>query len=370
MLEKNGYAMGMYQRHVERDLERWRAAGWVTPSGAAEIRKDLAKAAGIGLAGVLGILASVLLAFGVFSFVASHWDEMPRLLRLALLFALLWAGYAAAGVLFARNMRAFGDAAVLFAVAVFGASIALISQMFHIDGNPPDGVFVWWIGALIAGVLLRSNPALALAMVLVCVWTAMEMGQRQRVYWPFLIGWTGVTAAFLWQSWRPGAHLSALALSLFVISLGYALNKGHEHQLVVGLGLAAAFAAIAAERSDQDWTGLARVALGYGVATAFAGLMALQFYESPARDTLMILAAVTLALLLAAIWYGLQSRNRGVLWLGYIGFSIETLAISFNLVGTMLSKAAFFLTAGWIVAVLALMALRLHRRGLEAEAKS
>ena len=362
--------MWNYRRHVERDLERWRAAGWVTLAGAAEIRKDLAKAPGMGLAGVLGILASVLLAFGVFSFVASHWDEMPRLARLALLFGLLWAGYAAAGVLYARDMRAFGDAAVLFAVAVFGASIALISQMFHIDSHPPDGVYVWWIGALVAGVLLRSNPALALAMVLVCVWTAMEMGQRQRVYWPFLIGWAAVTAAFVWQRWRPGVHLSALALSLFVISLGYALNKGHEHQLVVGIGLAAAFAAIVAETSGKDWTGFAPIVLGYAIAAAFAGLMALQFYESPARDTLMILAAVTLALLLAAIWYGLQSRNRGVLWLGYIGFSIEILAVYFNLVGTMLSTSAFFLTAGLIVAVLAFMALRLHRRGLSTEVVS
>ncbi len=359
--------MWNYRRNVERDLERWTSAGWVTASGAANIREDLAKAPGIGLAGVLGMLASVLLAFGVFSFVASHWNEMPRLARLALLFALLWAGYAAAGMLFARNMRAFGDAAILFAVAVFGASIALISQMFHIDGNPPDGVYAWWIGTLLAGVLLRSNPALALAMVLVCVWTAMEMGQRQRVYWPFLIGWAAVSAAYLWQRWRPGAHLSGLALTLFIISLGYVLNKGHEHQLVVGLGLAAVFAAAVAERSGKDWTGFAPVVLGYAIVTAFAGFMALQFYESPSRDTLMLLAAATLALLLAVIWYGQQTRNRGLLWLGYIGFSIETLAIYFNLVGTMLSTSAFFLIAGLIVAVLAFMALRLHRRGLNAE---
>ena len=362
--------MWNYRRHVERDLERWTSAGWVTAGGAAKIREDLTKPPGMGLAGVLGILASVLLAFGIFSFVAAHWDEMSRLVRLGLLFALLWAGYAVAGVLFARGMRAFGDAAVLFAVSVFGASIMLISQMFHIDGNPPDGVYLWWIGALTAGVLLRSNPALALAMVLVCVWTGMEMGQRQSVYWPFLIGWAAVSVAFLWQRWRPGAHLSGMALSLFVISLDYVLNKGHEHQLVLGLGLAAAIAAIAAERSGKDWSGLAPVALGYAIATAFAGLMAMQFYESPSRDTLIGLAAVTLALLLAAIWYGQQTRNRGLLWLGYIGFSIETLAIYYNFVGTMLSTSMFFLSAGLIVAALALVALRLHKRASAAEVMS
>ena len=193
--------MWNYRRKVERDLERWTSSGWVTASGAAEIRKDLAKAQGVGLAGVLGILASVLLAFGVFSFVAAHWNEMGRPLRLGSLFALLWAGYAAAGILYSRNMRALGDAAVLFAVAVFGASIALVSQMYHIEGHPPDGVMLWWLGALLSGVALRSNPALALAMALVCVWAGMEMGTRNRVFWPFLIGWAAVAAAFLWQRW-------------------------------------------------------------------------------------------------------------------------------------------------------------------------
>ncbi len=160
--------MWNYRRNVERDLERWTGAGWVTPSGAAEIRKDLAKSPGIGLAGVLGILASVLLAFAVFSFVGANWDEIPRLARMVLLFGLMGLGYLIAGVFETRGKAALADAALLFSAAVFGASIALISQMYHIDGHAPDGVMLWWIGAFFAGVLLRSNPVLALAMVLVC----------------------------------------------------------------------------------------------------------------------------------------------------------------------------------------------------------
>ncbi len=360
--------MWNYRRNLERDLERWTRAGWVTPSGAAEIRKDLARAPGIGLAGVLGILASVLLAFAVFSFVGANWDEIPRLARMVLLFGLMGLGYFIAGVLETWGKPALGDAALLFAVSVFGASIALISQMYHIDGHAPDGVMLWWLGALLAGVVLRSNPVLALAMVLVCVWSGMEMAARNRVFWPFLIGWTAVTAAFSWQRWRPGAHLAALALTYFAICLGFFLDNGHAHHIVAGLGLAGVALALAHERSGFDSAALAPPALTYAAGIAFAGLFALQFVENPTRGTLMMLAGLTLVLLLAAIWYALQTRNRGLLWFAYVAFSIETFAIYYNLAGTMLSTSLFFLVAGLIVAALAFMAWLLHERGRRLEA--
>ena len=190
----------------------------------------------------------MLFGFAAISFVAAHWQDVPRLGRLGLLLAAIWLGYGVAGWLTSRDQRSFADAAVLFAVAMFGASIMLISQMYNIDGNPPDGVLMWWIGALFAGAVLRSNPALALAMILVCVWSFMESSERNGVHWPFLIGWAGDGRVRL-AGWRPGLHLSALALALFVISLGYLLGRGHEHALVATVGVLAAVVAIGTRES-------------------------------------------------------------------------------------------------------------------------
>lgn len=351
-----------YQRRLNRDLERWQAQGWIGSDAAGRIRADAARAGGVSLSGVLGILAAVLLAFAVMSFVAAHWTDMPRLARVALLFSFMWAAYLVSGFFHARGMTAFRDAAILLGTAVFGASIMLISQMFHIDGHPPDGVLLWWTGALAAGVALRSNPALALALVLVCLWSLVWMSEHEGPHWPFLIGWALVSAAFLWQHWRPGAHLASLALSGFIVSLGYTLRDGHMHLLVTGLGLAAALAAAAVETGRGEWAGLARAVLGYAAATAFAGLLALQFIETPTSSELAVLGALTLLGLLALIWYGLAAHNRGALWLGYIGFSIEILALYVNTVGTLLDTSLFFLVAGLLVAALAAMAWRLHAR--------
>ena len=43
-------------------------------------------------------------------------------------------------------------------IAVFGASIMLIAQMYHMEGNPPDAVLTWALGALLAAVAAAIQP--------------------------------------------------------------------------------------------------------------------------------------------------------------------------------------------------------------------
>ena len=355
--------MWVSSKRLTDDVRRWRSLGWVTQEGEAKILDEVTVSGrGIGLAGALGILASVLLGVAAISFVAAHWQDMPRMLRLALMLGLIWAGYGAAGVFADRGQRMFADAAILFAVAMFGASIMLISQMFHIDGNPPDGMLLWAGGALLSGVALRCNPALALAMGLVAAWSGLETGQTGHVHWPFLGGWAAITAAFAWLRWRPGVHISGIALGGFVVTFGYLFNAGQAHTAVVAIGIMSAIAAISVAKLRPEFDDISAPALGYAIAVAFAGLFALQFVEDPSISRLVMLAAVTLALLLAAIWYGLMHANRGALWLGYIGFSIEILSVYTKTVGTLLDTSLFFLVAGLIVAALAYMAWRIASR--------
>ncbi|MGB4867121.1 MAG: DUF2157 domain-containing protein [Hyphomicrobium sp.] len=355
--------MWVNSKRLTEDVRRWRAEGWVTPQGEAYILDDLARrGSGLNLASSLGILASVLLGFAVMSFVAAHWQEMSRLVRLSLLVTLIWAGYVTAGAFASRGKQMFADAAILFSVAAFGASIMLISQMFHIDGNPPDAILAWWLGAFLSGVVLRSNPALAFAMVLVAVWTGMKTGDSGHVHWPFLAAWAAITAAFVWHKWQPGTHISAIALAGFVISLGYTLETAAPHLIVAGIGLAAALAAVTVLRLHIGFDAIAAPALGYAIGVLFAALFALQFIENTTTLQLLIYAAATLALLLAAIGYGLSYDHRGALWLGYLGFSVEVLALYWKTVGTILDTSLFFLVAGLIVAGLAFLAWRLAHR--------
>jgi uncharacterized membrane protein len=82
------------------------------------------------------MLGAILFGCAVMSFVAAHGTGMSKLTRLALLLAGLWGCYAAAFGLFRRQLNAFAHAAVLGGIALFGASIMLIAQMSHMEGNP------------------------------------------------------------------------------------------------------------------------------------------------------------------------------------------------------------------------------------------
>jgi uncharacterized membrane protein len=355
--------MSRYAKRLDGDLARWRAAGWVTAEGEAAIRRDVAShASKLELASILGVLGAVLIGFGVMSFVAAHWSEIPRLVRLAMIFGGLFASYGIAGLMFERKHPYFAHAAVLAGVAIFGAGIMLIAQMYHIDGHPPGAVLTWAIGTLAAGVLLQSRPALGLAMLLVALWSGWETALSGEVHWGFLLGWAAVTAAIFVQRWEGGLQLAAFVLAAWIVSLGYVLLDGNAHGIVVGIGLLIAAAGIALPSVEPKYEQFASPAIGYGLAIAFAGLFALQFFQEMPLDYLVLLALIAIALVLSGIWWGLKTNSRGLLWLGYAGFSLEVLALYFKTVGTLLGSSLFFLSAGVLVILLSYLAYRLHAR--------
>lgn len=366
--------MWVARRRLAEDLERWRLEGWVTPEGEAQIHRDLLERRhGPGLPAVLGILGVVLLGFAAMSFVAANWQDMPRILRLAIIFAGLAGAYAAAAGLFARGMESFAHAAILLGVAVFGAGIMLIAQMYHIEGHPPDAILVWALGAIGAGVFVRSDPALAAAALLFGIWSGWEMGLSNQIHWPLLLAAAALGAAFAFNRWWPGLHLVGILLTGWLIVTGYVVKGTVGHWAVAAIGLAIAAAAIlAAHRcraqvvSGARVTDVASVVLGYGMIAAFAGLWALQFAERMETQGLVLLAAVTISLLVLAIHQGLALGYRAAVWLGYAGFSAEIFALYVKTVGSLLGSSVFFLIAGLIVIALAGFAWRLHRAEGEA----
>lgn len=357
-----------YQRRLYRDLARWRAAGWVTPEGEERIRAELGPMRrGFGLSGALAVLGAVLLGFAAMSFVAANWQDMSKLARLVVLGGALVASYGGAGVLFDRKLDGFAHAALLLGVAIFGAAIMLVAQMYHMDGNPPDAVLTWAAGALGTGALVGSNPALAAAVLLTGLWSGWETVIAGGVHWWFLPAMALIIAAMVRQGWRPGLKLAGLALAVWVVALGYLVNNGHAHPIVVLIGLVIIGGVFAARHLGVglpfDETSL--IALGMGIA--FAGMFAQQFIEPVSTPSLIVLAMLTLAALLAAIYWGAQTGYGGVMWIGYAGFSVEVLGIYFKTIGTLMGSSLFFLLTGLLVIALAALAWRLHERNGDTE---
>jgi uncharacterized membrane protein len=363
--------MSWYSHWVERDLTRWQANGWVTDAGAASIRADLAsRQAAIGAAGIFAILGAVLFGFAVMSFVAAHWSAMSKLARLTLILGTLWACYGGAAYLFSRKLDAFAQAAVLGGIAVYGAGIMLIAQMYHMEGNPPDAVLYWALGALLAAALLQSRPALAAAFVLLVVWSVWERALSDIPHWGFLPAWVAALALAAWLEWRPGLHLAALSLVVWLVPIGFLILDEHAHWLPALVGAAVALAGAAAGPAIDRHLPASRALFAYGLATAFAALFIAQFvdnfsfFDAQPRSTrrLLLLAVVTLAGLVAAMYWALHTNNRGALWIGYAAFAIEIYALYWETLGSLLNTSLFFLIAAILVSALAWVAYFLHQR--------
>jgi uncharacterized membrane protein len=364
--------MSWYRTRVERDLARWQSAGWVSESGASAIRADLAaRKPALGVAGVLAILGAVLFGFAAMSFVAANWSAMSKLARLLVLLAALWACYGGAAWLFARQFTAFAHAAVLAGIAVYGASVMLVAQMYHMDGNPPDAVLLWALGALVAAGLVRSPPALAAAFVLLTVWTGWERGESQSAHWVFLLPWGATAAVAAWLGWRPGLHLAALSLVAWLVPLGFFTRGQPSHLAVAAIGVATALAAVFAGPAIDRRLRASQALFAYAVAVAFAGLFIRQFIDAglfgPGGAVVPLgefvgFAALTLLLLLAAMSWALRTDNRGALWVGYAAFAVEVVAVYVRMLLTLLNTSLFFLIAALIVSGLAWAAYRLHQR--------
>ena len=368
----------LWQRQrFERQLERWQAQGWVSEAGAKAIRTDVDQhAMKFGLAGVLAVLGATLLAFGVMMFVGANWQDMPRLARLGLLVGSMWAAYGLAAWLYVRDHPAFGHAAVLLGSAIFGASIMLIAQMYHLEGHPPGAVLVWGAGTALAAILFRSNPTYALAIALAGLWAGWETSLSSTLHWPYLAFWAVLFLALtLTTRWRFGYHLLALSLSAFIVLIGYLTDAGKGHWLTLGIGVAIAVLMVLLEKPIDRILAVSRPGAAYGIAVAFAALFGIQFLEGNYYTDAGIdpwhasngmplwgLGAASMALLIAGLVAAAITDNRGLMWISYIGLSMELLGIYFKTFGTLLDTSLFFLIAGVLVCLLAFVAYKLLRR--------
>ena len=204
---------GFCHKRLERDLDRWIAAGWVPPASRALILEDATDGGGVGFAALLGILGAVLFSAGVLTFVAANWEAMSRLSRVGLLAGGLWAALLAGAWLKQAGHAWLARAAWLIAMAIYGGSIMLVSQMYHIHGNFPDGVMLWALGALFAAALLGSQTVLAAAIVLLAFWDWSVLSQHlePQPHWGVVIPWAVALGLALWRRQAWAVNLAVLA---------------------------------------------------------------------------------------------------------------------------------------------------------------
>lgn len=358
--------MASYASRVKRDIDRWRDAGLIDGRTAKALSLDAERNSGpaISLGSVLAMMAAALFAAAVLIFIAANWDAIPRLARVGMLFSLIAAGYVGGALLKLSGREAAGEGAWLVAAAGFGASIALIAQIYHMSGDETEAVFVWGAGTALAAAILRSGPLNAGAALLAGAWMVMKASSGWSLSGlPF--AYPAVAACLyalsFWTRSVLSRHLVLLSLYLFAALFYWRDESSFAAPVLL---TAAAVALLAFHRLRPAEAGRL---LGLGqelptqALTGFlvgVGIVQIALVDEPGFVFPTALAfAGTVAVLLVS---GRESRM--LRWLAYIAFAFNVCFLYVVMLGTMMDTAGFFLFAGLSLSALAWLIARLERR--------
>lgn len=225
--------MANYLKQLAADLPRWVQAGYVSEQSSALILADAQKQQKQGwfrLPTVLAGLGAILVFVGIISLVASQWDALPRLGRVAMLLTLMASAFL--GAHYAREKAAvgIGSAFALLGVLIFGANLMLIAQIYNLPPNPPGGALLWALGALLTAYLWPSQLCAMLGFVLAAVWSWFAMSSVNTPGWgilvpffgakqfhpEFLLLWGTLAALSVIRDWTKALHIAGLTLAWWV----------------------------------------------------------------------------------------------------------------------------------------------------------
>ncbi len=120
-------------------------------------------------------IAAVLIGIGLIFFYAAQWDDWSRTFKLAQIFLILAAIYAAAWFfLFVRRQPVFGRGLLLIGMIGYGAAIGLVAQVYHISSQPTNGVLAWLLGVVALSFVMREKWGYFLGLLLAFIWNSWE----------------------------------------------------------------------------------------------------------------------------------------------------------------------------------------------------
>lgn len=363
--------MASYRENLERDLDRWIAAGLVPGESRAAILASVPAARRLDAATALGMVGAVLFGAAVIALVAANWDAMSRMVRFALVLGAFAAACGAAAWAAHTHRPTWTDALLTVAALIFAAAIGLTGQIFDIVGEPRTALYLSAAVAAGLGLAGRSIGAMIAALGfagLADFDVLFGFGGAGQAPLPLtaLLAPAGGALAWRWKS-SALAHASAIGIivSLLWFATRYDENAGRAIMLIASFVLAL-LAAGARTLLGRD--GLyARTFYGWFAwgALAFFALAGLGYYNESqligvAHRVIWIGAAIGLIAL------GRFDQHGWVTTSGVLGLIGGVFAILVDLGLDLISAGVIFL----VLSGLALVAGRAMRPKPSADKNS
>lgn len=160
---------------------------------------------------IVGI-GAVLVAAGIFSFIAANWQGMTPGVKVAVIvFFLLLADALGWVSKETYGYQKTGEALYLLGALIYGAGIFLVAQIFNIHANWPDGFLLWMIGACLLGWAVDSYWLLGFALL---------PGLVAVIGYPF-----GIFTGFAYNSFLLTSSWLLLVTTLVSLATGWFIRR-------------------------------------------------------------------------------------------------------------------------------------------------
>jgi uncharacterized membrane protein len=179
---------------LKEEIEIWRQEEIISEEQAERLQKryDLfeikEKAPPSRLITILSIIGSLLVGAGIILFIASNWQAIPKIGKLAIIFGMIFVvnhfGYYFKYT--KGNYPKIGSALLFLGALLFGAGIWLIAQIYHITSRYHSGVLFWAMGISPVAWLLNLQPLLVLSSGLLSFWGVWKCYNLQIPNYPYL----------------------------------------------------------------------------------------------------------------------------------------------------------------------------------------
>jgi uncharacterized membrane protein len=108
---------------------------------------------------IFGVLGAFLIGLGIILILAHNWDQLPRFLKTILAFIPLLVAQGLCGYTLwkKKDSQTWRESASIFLILSIGAAIALISQVYHLEGEMQGFLLIWMILALPVVYIMTSS---------------------------------------------------------------------------------------------------------------------------------------------------------------------------------------------------------------------
>jgi uncharacterized membrane protein len=163
----------------KNQIEQWLKEGTITKEQAQKMLADTSQykkeQSSNKLIIALSTIGAILLGIGVILFIASNWQQMPNIVKVLILLGSTAGSYYGGYVLKyqRKTLVKVGASLIFLGALLFGATIFLIAQMYHINANSHTLILIWLIGIIPLVYALKTEPIARLASLLFFIWIGL-----------------------------------------------------------------------------------------------------------------------------------------------------------------------------------------------------